>query len=51
MHGNHMVSIGEFVRSISTFERLNRKVVTASMSEIVAQKLCTPSTKTRVRLV
>ena len=34
-----------------TFERLNRKVVTANMSVMVAQKLCTPSTKTRVRLV
>lgn len=34
-----------------TFERLSRKVVTARMSEIVAQKLCTPSTNTRVRLV
>ena len=36
---------------VPTFERLNRKVVTARISEIVAQKLCTPRTKTRVRLV
>lgn len=34
-----------------TFERLSRKVVMARMNEIVAQKLCTPRTSTRVRLV